>query len=318
MVNQQTSSRSMQPSQSESNAQLVGKIKASKLYQSYEKAFQTVTGLPLMLQPSQGSGEFVLQEGPQNRFCQLLNKGRKCSECSYAHAGLMRSAQSHAETCECFAGLHESAVPVLFGEKAVALLRTGQVFYEQPKVADFETLVPELIEDGYDKNEIEALRAAFVDSTVISKSDFKQITTLLAVFSLQLSTLINQLVLAKNDDEPQVISAAKQLIRERLHDRLSLEEVATTVGVSSFYFCKLFKQTTGMTFTEYVNRKRVECAKTALLKPHARVTEVAFDVGYQSLSQFNRSFLKYAGESPTQYRKHMRQSSKQGAEVLAC
>jgi len=46
----------------------------------------------------------------------------------------------------------------------------------------------------------------------------------------------------------------------------------------------------------------VEWAKRKLLNPHSRVTEVAFDVGYQWLSQFNRSFLKYAGESPTKFR----------------
>ena len=72
-----------------------------------------------------------------------------------------------------------------------------------------------------------------------------------------------------------------------------------------------------MTFTEYVNRKRVEWAKVALLKPHARVTEVAFAVGYQSLSQFNRSFLKYAGESPTQHRKRMLRAPGEGAGALA-
>lgn len=59
-------------------------------------------------------------------------------------------------------------------------------------------------------------------------------------------------------------------------DRLSLDDVASAVGVSSFYFCKLFKQTTSMTFTEYVNRKRVECAQAALLKPQERITEIAW------------------------------------------
>lgn len=57
-----------------------------------------------------------------------------------------------------------------------------------------------------------------------------------------------------------------------------------------------------MTLTEYVNRRRVEWAKRKLINPNTRVTEVAFDVGFQSVSQFNRSFLKYAGVSPTRYR----------------
>jgi AraC-like DNA-binding protein len=72
--------------------------------------------------------------------------------------------------------------------------------------------------------------------------------------------------------------------------------------VSSFYFCKIFKKSTGMTLTEYVNRRRIEWAKRKLVNPQARVTEVAYEVGYQSLSQFNRSFLKYVGVSPTRFR----------------
>ncbi len=97
-------------------------------------------------------------------------------------------------------------------------------------------------------------------------------------------------------------------------DRLSLDDVASAAGVSSFYFCKLSKQTTSMTFTEYVNRKRVECAQAALLKPQERITEIAFEVGYKSLSQFNRSFLKYAGE----FRKRMKASPGQDTSVVAC
>ncbi len=307
----------MKPTHSETNAQLVEKIKASSLYRSYGKAFQAVTGLPLVMQPAQGSGELVLNEGPQNRFCQLLNKGRTCRECAHSHVSLMRAARDHVETCECFAGLKEAAVPVRFGEKTVALLRTGQVLHRKPEAADFDALVGDLVKEGYDNDEINRLRTAYKETKVMSEDHFKQTITLLAIFSLQLSNLINQLVLARNKDEPPVISKAKQFIRENLSERLSLDGIAKAVGVSSFYFCKLFKQSTAMTFTEYVNRQRVECAKHALLRPSARVTEIAFAVGYQSLSQFNRSFLKFAGESPTEYRNRMQASSKRGMEILA-
>ncbi|MEM6280322.1 MAG: helix-turn-helix transcriptional regulator, partial [Verrucomicrobiota bacterium] len=94
-------------------------------------------------------------------------------------------------------------------------------------------------------------------------------------------------------------------------DKISLESVAKHVGVSPYYFCKVFKQSAGMTLTEFVNRRRIEWAKRRLLNPQARVTEVAFDVGFQSISQFNRSFLKYVGQSPTRFRDH------QGKEKLS-
>jgi AraC-like DNA-binding protein len=60
-----------------------------------------------------------------------------------------------------------------------------------------------------------------------------------------------------------------------------------------------------MTTTEFVNRERVLDAKKRLLSRYARVSEVALDVGFGSLSQFNRAFARYAGESPTEYRRRL-------------
>ena len=91
---------------------------------------------------------------------------------------------------------------------------------------------------------------------------------------------------------------------------MSLDLVAKEVNISSFYFCKIFKQATGLTLTEHVNRQRIEWAKKKLLDREVRVTEVAFDVGYQSLSQFNRSFSKIVGESPTEYRRRIAKKPK--------
>jgi AraC-like DNA-binding protein len=72
--------------------------------------------------------------------------------------------------------------------------------------------------------------------------------------------------------------------------------------VSTFYFCKMFKKATGLTFTDYLSRVRVEKAKALLLNPHLRISEIAYDVGFQSLTHFNRMFRKIVGQSPTVYR----------------
>ena len=69
------------------------------------------------------------------------------------------------------------------------------------------------------------------------------------------------------------------------------------------YFCKVFKQSIGMTFTDYLNRLRIEKAKNLLANPHKHISEIAFEVGFESLSQFNRSFKRITGETPTRFRK---------------
>ena len=76
-------------------------------------------------------------------------------------------------------------------------------------------------------------------------------------------------------------------------------------GASVFHFCKVFKKTTGLKFTEYVGRVRLENAKTQLLNPNRRISEVAYDVGFQSLTQFNRMFKRVFGQSPTEFRGHL-------------
>ena len=134
---------------------------------------------------------------------------------------------------------------------------------------------------------------------------FEAAVTLVKTFALQLSELAGRILLEQQAAEPAAISKAKQYIMEKLDEPLKLDDVAAHVRVSPFYFCKLFKSTTGMTFTEFVNRQRIERAKRRLLDPAERITEIAYEIGYQSLSQFNRSFLRIVGESPTQFRKRM-------------
>jgi AraC-like DNA-binding protein len=71
--------------------------------------------------------------------------------------------------------------------------------------------------------------------------------------------------------------------------------------MSTFYFCKMFKKVTGINFTDYLSRVRIEKAKNLLLNPNLRVSEIAFEVGFQSLTHFNRVFKKLLGQSPTEY-----------------
>jgi AraC-like DNA-binding protein len=86
---------------------------------------------------------------------------------------------------------------------------------------------------------------------------------------------------------------------------MSLSQVAKAVNTSTFYFCKLFRKHTGINFTDYVSRVRIERAKNLLLNRNLRVSEIAFEVGFQSLTHFNRVFKRIVGQAPTQYRLHL-------------
>jgi AraC-like DNA-binding protein len=119
------------------------------------------------------------------------------------------------------------------------------------------------------------------------------------------------MLFAQTTHEPDVVRNAKAFIHDHLAENLSLEAVANAVNVSLFHFCKLFKKATGLTFTDFVNHARVEKARRMLMRPSCRITEVAYDVGFQSLSHFNRSFRRITSESPTEFRSRLKLGSQE-------
>ena len=68
----------------------------------------------------------------------------------------------------------------------------------------------------------------------------------------------------------------------------------------------MFKKHTGINFTDYLSRVRIEKAKNLLLNPNLRVSEIAYEVGFQSLTHFNRVFKRVAGLAPSGYRAKLR------------
>lgn len=86
---------------------------------------------------------------------------------------------------------------------------------------------------------------------------------------------------------------------------LSQENVADHLGVSKSYFAHLFKEYTGITFVDYLTRERIRRAQSLFQNPEFRVTDVAYESGFSSISSFNRTFKKLTGLSPSQYRQTM-------------
>ncbi|MGN7203724.1 helix-turn-helix domain-containing protein [Pedobacter sp. SAFR-022] len=91
-------------------------------------------------------------------------------------------------------------------------------------------------------------------------------------------------------------------IHGNYHEHVDVNEVAARVGLSTSAFCRYFKRQTKMTFTDFVNQYRINQAKTMLLKD-VTVTEACYDVGFQSLSYFNKLFNKLEGLGPMEFKK---------------
>lgn len=97
---------------------------------------------------------------------------------------------------------------------------------------------------------------------------------------------------------------------ENQDKKVTLEDVSSRVNMSVSSFCKFFKKVTGQTFTESLNNMRIKRAEMLLLNNDSMsISEIAYSVGYDSLSHFNHTFLKLKGETPTSYRSKFKEKS---------
>jgi AraC-like DNA-binding protein len=105
-----------------------------------------------------------------------------------------------------------------------------------------------------------------------------------------------------NRAEPVEIWKARKFIHDLSDEELSLTKVAKLVHISANHLSEKFKEVTGVNFVDYIARIRVGKARDLLQNQQLRISEIAFAVGFQSLSQFNRVFKKLSGRSPSAYR----------------
>ena len=281
---------------------LIEALTHSKVFHDYERAFTEATGLPVALRPVESWQ--LPHHGQRNEspFCAILSEtSRACGSCLQVQEKLAEVAAQEPCTVGCPAGLCDTAVPVRLGDRLIGFLQTGQVFRKRPTEAQFRRALKLVKEWGVHVDHTKLKEAYFATSVVPSKKH-EAVIKLLAIFAHHLSMLSNQVLLQQDNAEPPVITRAKEYIQEHQTENLRLGHVAKAVNTSTFYFCKMFKKVTGINFTDYLSRVRIEKSKNLLLNPNLRVSEIAFEVGFQSLTHFNRVFKKILGQSPTEYR----------------
>lgn len=130
---------------------------------------------------------------------------------------------------------------------------------------------------------------------------------LLEAFARQLGEESNRAMLESGQADSGAVVRAKEYITQNIGTKLHLDDIAEAAGTCSFQLCRIFKRDTGITMTEYMGRKRVQRAKNLLRDPYRQIAEIAEQVGFTSLSQFGRNFLRFAGESPTEFRQRIKE-----------
>ncbi|NOU66938.1 response regulator [Paenibacillus sp. LMG 31461] len=124
-------------------------------------------------------------------------------------------------------------------------------------------------------------------------------------FTASVRGLLQELKNKRKGKQKDPVEEAKQYMEKHLAEEVSLEEVAEFIGLNPSYFSQLFKQNTQETFVQYRTRRRMEKAKKLLQQPHWRITDISGEVGYADHPHFTKTFKKYEGCLPSEYRQRM-------------
>jgi AraC family transcriptional regulator len=99
------------------------------------------------------------------------------------------------------------------------------------------------------------------------------------------------------------LKQAIEYINDHLGEDISLAAIATHLNMSQYYFCRLFKQSTGITVHQYLTQQRVERAKHLLKQQKMTITAIALECGFANQSHLAKHFRAYTGVTPKHFRK---------------
>jgi YesN/AraC family two-component response regulator len=127
------------------------------------------------------------------------------------------------------------------------------------------------------------------------------------------STLENWLTTLKKEEpehsweELSPVEKVLSFLESKPGTDLALTDAAAMVHLNSSYFCKLFKQQTGVNYRDYITESRIREAVRMLEHTSLRISEIADRLGYAELAYFSNMFKKMTGQAPSEFRKQVNQ-----------
>jgi AraC family transcriptional regulator len=181
--------------------------------------------------------------------------------------------------------------------------RLAQIAYESIDL-DHAELIPHFAQPDPLVHQIGHLLQAELQSNGLGSRLFVDaLTTALGVHLLRNYTVKRQSI--RNDTHrlsQYQLQLAIDYIHTHLGEDLSLDAIAAEVGMSQYYFCRLFKQSVGLAPYQYVIQQRVERAKQLLKQQDLSILDIAFQCGFASQSHLNLHFKRWAGATPRVFR----------------
>lgn len=281
-------------------AALSERLQSSDCFRECEGIVKDLTGLKLCLESADG-GDLSPFFGVTPMY-NVLERHRDWLERARAAAGRHRVPASEVDGQHelSIGGLNEAAAVLRIGTERVGVLRIGQALLSQTS----GDVVGHACETWFGTSRVpDEIRLAVMQLPVITAERWAAAVWLLHRMAAYLSSEGLRVVAVHGGMEPEPVARAREYIsRHFLEEDLSLPKIAGAVGVSPNYLSHVYRKHTTLSVTESINRLRIEHALEMLNEGGRRVSEVARSCGFGSLSQFNRSFRRYVGSSPTTFK----------------
>lgn len=267
----------------------------------FQRDFECLTGLRLLLVDELGMGDSnPCLSSPMCEALQASAEGR--AMCARTRQGVLMGALERGNCATCDAGLREVAVPLRISGIHAGYFVFGGTLPEAPGRTTVQRARHLLRHHGVELDEAR-LRSFLAESPVATPETIQACLRIVRLAARQLALKVtDQLVDPEAALPPAVLKACGYIRARALVEDLSLPMVARHCGVSEGHLSRLFHHATGLTFREYLTQVRVEHARALILHSKRGVTEIAYESGFQSLSQFHRVFRKAYGMPPGKLR----------------
>lgn len=120
------------------------------------------------------------------------------------------------------------------------------------------------------------------------------------------SSEVTEKSVMKSSVKTNQIKEILSYLKTHYNDTLSLHDIAEYFHLSEGHLCRMFKDVTGKTLTDYLNYYRITMSTSLLLKTDMSITQIAISVGFNNVSYFNKMFKKYMNKTPGEFRRTKR------------
>lgn len=184
----------------------------------------------------------------------------------------------------------------------------GNSFYELPEAIEVKKFFSQAIKGVSITGQTNAIISKKMEK-LLKKKGFEVVMGLIEIlFLLSKSKDLRYInddsyVPVSDENKNDRLAAVFQYVKSNYKEEISLDEISKIANLTPTSFCRMFKAKTKKPFVEYLNEIRVSNACKYLIETDLGISEIAYECGYKTASNFNKLFKKLIGTTPKEYRK---------------